>query len=186
MPIYGLRHSAGGDGPGTDDAVGLAWYALAVGPNRQFRVREWLAGGAIETFLPTEKIKRPWSDRTKEIERPLFSGYVFARFDIAESRGIKAVPGVLGIVGRGATPEPIPEAEISSLRHAVDSRRPITPCAYVAGELVEVIRGPLAGARGVVKRAAEWRKDGLRLIIGIELFKRAVSIPIDPAEIGKL
>jgi len=66
-----------------------------------------LEGQGFECFLPKYKSVREWSDRKKEVEQPLFPGYLFCRFDYTQRRPVVVTPGVLQVVGCGRTPTPI-------------------------------------------------------------------------------
>ena len=71
----------------------LGWYALRVRSNFEWAVNAALAGKDYESFLPTYRTRRRWSDRTKEIDTPLFRGYTFCRFDPLQRLPILTTPG---------------------------------------------------------------------------------------------
>lgn len=168
------------DGGSTPVEVNAAaWYALRTASNRQFRVREALRERGIEEFLPAYFEEVRWTDRTKRSERAFFPGYVFARFSLSSRRELEAIPGVVGIVSCGSDPAAIDATELESLRRVVETIKTVLPCAYVAGETVEISRGPLAGARGIVTRT----KGAVRLVVAIEILRRAVSVEIDAADV---
>jgi len=56
------------------------WHVLHVISNHEKLVAQHLAVRFVEHYLPvyTERVK--WTDRTVVAERPLFTGYVFVRF----------------------------------------------------------------------------------------------------------
>ena len=53
------------------------WYAIRTRSRHEKIVADQLEKQSIEGFLPLVKRTRKWSDRTKEVELPLFSGYTF-------------------------------------------------------------------------------------------------------------
>ncbi|MFZ0996746.1 MAG: transcription termination/antitermination NusG family protein, partial [Candidatus Sulfotelmatobacter sp.] len=55
------------------------WYAIRTRSRHEKIVADQLERQSIESFLPLVKSTRKWSDRKKEVELPLFSGYSFAR-----------------------------------------------------------------------------------------------------------
>ena len=63
-------------------------------------VAEILRYKGYEPFLPTYNAKRRWSDRTKILPLPLFSGYLFCRFDVANRLGL-GVHAALALVHSG-------------------------------------------------------------------------------------
>jgi transcription antitermination factor NusG len=53
----------------------------------------------IECFLPTYKSLRRWKDRRKELELPLFPGYLFVRIALQNRLSVLRIPGVSQLVG---------------------------------------------------------------------------------------
>jgi transcription antitermination factor NusG len=80
------------------------------------------------------------------------------------------------IVGRGSTPEPLEEADIAAVRRLAAEGAGVGPWPFcTAGQLVEVIRGPMAGLRGVYLRT----KSVDRLVVSLPLLQRSVSTEIE-------
>jgi transcription antitermination factor NusG len=143
-------------------------------------VRDRLFGQSIEELLPTVKRLSQWKDRKKEIELPLFSGYCFARFPWQERARILTVPGVVDIVGSGSRPEPIPDSEIDALKVLMSSTLRYDSHPYLReGMFVEVVRGPLAGVRGILVR----KEKRHRLVISVHLIQQAAAVEIDASDL---
>src|SRR5438128_2109839 len=96
-------------------ARGLPWFAIEVKTTHEKRVTSLLDYQAYEWFLPLYRCRRRWSDRIKEVELPLFPGYVFCRFAPCSRVPILKTPSVMRIVGIGGTPTPIDDDEISAI-----------------------------------------------------------------------
>lgn len=159
-----------------------SWFVLQVQVSRVFRVRSWLRERDIGEWLPTFQESVRWSDRWKDIERPLFPGYVFARLtDETDTTDVLALPGVIQLLPTSLSPIAIDEDELDQLRVVLASRLPAVPCAYVAGSAVTIETGPLAGVSGVVVRTA----GETHVIVGIEMLGRAVRVTVDAADITK-
>src|SRR5262252_6549816 len=77
------------------------WYALYVRKRFEKVVARNLRGKGYEEFLPLYRRANRWTDRIKEIEFPLFPGYVFCRFNPFDRLPILTIPGVSAIVGFG-------------------------------------------------------------------------------------
>ena len=152
------------------------WYALQVRPRFEKLAAKHLRAKGYEEYLPLCRSTRRWSDRMKTVEMPLFSGYIFCKFDIQKRLPILIVPGVLSIVGIGKAPATIPESQISSLQQVIASGMPCGPWPFVrAGQRISVERGPLAGLKGTVLEV----KSSLRLILSLPLLQRSVAVEID-------
>ena len=160
--------------------LALRWYALLTKSRHEKLVRDQLDKQGIEPLLPTVKRLSQWKDRKKEIEIPLFSGYCFVRFSRLEKTPVKKIVGVVEIVGSGNRPEPIPEQEIDALRLLMTSVLPYDPHPYLhEGMQVEVIRGPLQGAHGILLR----KEKRHRLVIGVRLIQQAAAVEIDVKDV---
>jgi transcription antitermination factor NusG len=152
------------------------WYALRVRSNHEVAVQTGLRNRGFEEFLPMYHARSRWSDRVKVTERPLFPGYVFARFDPSNRLPILMLPGFVHIVGFGNGPEPVDEGELGTVRRLVDSVFPISPWPYLReGEMVVVQHGALAGLEGVVLRT----KDSFRVVVSLTLLQRSVAVELD-------
>ena len=164
----------------TNELAHLRWYALRTKSRHEKLVRDQLDKQGIEPLLPSVKRLSQWKDRKKEIEIPLFSGYCFVRFSRLEKTPVKKIVGVVEIVGSGNRPEPIPEQEIDALRLLMTSVLPYDPHPYLhEGMQVEVIRGPLQGAHGILLR----KEKRHRLVIGVRLIQQAAAVEIDVKDV---
>ncbi len=153
------------------------WYALAVKHQHECRIEAGLQWKKLETLVPLYRTRRRWSDRMKEMDLPLFAGYVFCRFPYEERVGVLNTPGVKGIVGFGGRPAPIQDDEISAIQAVLRSKLPVRPWPYLKpGDRVLVERGPLRGLEGTLLR----EKASLRLVIGVELLQRSIVAELEP------
>lgn len=164
------------------DANGTArWYALRTKSRHEKLVRDRLIGLGIEQLLPTVKRLSQWKDRKREIEVPLFSGYCFGLFPWQERTPVLKVSGVVEIVGGGNRPESIPDEEIAALKTLMTStlRYDAHPYLY-EGMVVEVVRGPLEGVRGILVR----KDKRHRLVIAVHLIQQAAAVEIDASDVA--
>ena len=152
------------------------WYALAVRYQHEQQAERALHSKGLETLVPLYSSQRQWSDRVKEIQRPVFAGYVFCHFPLRERIHVTDTPGVGKIVGFGGTPAAIEDSEIAGIRLVMESKQPWAPWPYLkAGDRVRVERGPMRGLEGTLLRT----KDTLRLVIGVELLQRSMAVELD-------
>lgn len=144
-------------------------------------MRDALEAQGIGSFLPTWDETMRWADRQAVTTRPLFSGYIFGRFDPATARdAILRTRGVCQILGNAGDPEPIPDAVIENLQRLAAIPNAFTPVPYVAvGETVTVRLGPYAGIDGVVTQT----EGETHLVVSIELLGRSCRVRIDTADI---
>jgi len=156
----------------------LSWYALQVRSRKENYVASQITGQGYECLLPTYRSVRKWSDRVKELEQPLFPGYLFCRFDFQDRRPLITTPGVLQIVGSGRLAVPVPDEEIRSLQLALSSTLSKQPWPYLeVGQRVRVNYGSLAGLEGILVNL----KGNQRVVLSITLLQRSVAMEVDSA-----
>lgn len=137
-------------------------------------------GNGLDHFLPLYKSVRRWKDRRKELELPLFPGYVFVRIAFQDRLRVQKLTGVLQIVSFNGKPAPLPENEIEALRESLARNAWLEPHPYLkAGRRVRVHSGPMAGVDGILVR----RKDKFRLVLSVELIRQAVALEVDGADV---
>jgi len=159
-----------------DLEAGLPWFALQVRTRYEKNVASFLDGKGYEWFLPTYLSRRRWSDRIKELDLPLFPGYLFCRFNPQERLPILKTPGLIGIVGTAKQPTAVDASEIAALRTLVNSDLPRQPWPFLkVGQKVRIECGALASLEGILLRI----KGRDRIIISVTLLQRSVAAEID-------
>jgi len=170
----------------SDSTGGLAgerWYAIWTRSRHEQVVRTQLDDKHVPAFLPTLTKWSRWKDRRKQIEVPLFPGYVFARFDAAERLAVLKCSGVVSIVSINGAPAPVPDEEIDAVRTLVSSTLPYDPCPTIkTGTMVEVVHGPLKGVTGRLTR----KGSQARLVLAVNLIGQGVSVQVDAADVRAL
>lgn len=152
------------------------WYALFVRSRHEKVVENSLRSKRYNVFSPSYRTKRKRVDRIAEIEMPLFPGYVFCEFDPSRRLPILMTPGVVGVVGRGNTPEPVDDTEIASIRTVALAGRSVQPWPFLRlGQRIRMQSGPLTGIEGIFLRV----EDEEHLVVSVTLLQRAVSVVID-------
>jgi transcription antitermination factor NusG len=159
------------------------WYAIYTCARHEKRVAEQLAQRRVEFFLPLYDAVHRWKDRRMHVQLPLFPGYIFVHFPLAERLRVLELPSVVRIIGFNGAPAPLPDDEIVSLRDGLAAHLRAEPHPYLkVGRRVRVRRGPLAGRDGILLR----KKDKLRLVLSIDLIQRAVAVEVDAADVEPL
>ncbi len=160
----------------TEGLPRLPWYALLVRSRRERQAFSQLTGQGYECFLPVYKSERRWSDRMKEVEQPLFPGYLFCRLEIHNRGPVLMAPGVHQIVGVGRTPVPVAETEIESVRQVLASGLPSQPWLFLqVGQRVRVSHGNLNNLEGILINF----KGGHRVVLSVSLLQRSVAMEVD-------
>ena len=155
----------------------ILWYALHVRTRFEKIIAQNLRFKGFEEFLPIyRRAVRTSADRVREIELPLFPGYLFCRFNALNRMPILVIPGVKAVVGTRKDLLPVDETELDAVRAVLKSGAYCEPWPYLeVGQRVSVERGPLAGTEGVVQIV----KNKLRLVISVNMLQRSVAVEID-------
>lgn len=154
------------------------WFALAVHTRSESTAAAELRARVDEVFLPVRVERRPWSDRVKRFEVPLFPGYLFVRTPMSAARRVDLLRcrHVVDLVGRlpgdDRVAAAIPDHEVSALQVVVASEQALDPIErLVPGKHVLVASGPLRGAHGIVEQAPDGHR---RLVVQVGLLGRGV------------
>ena len=159
-------------------SVSQPWYALQVRSRCELGVASHLRGMGYEEFLPLYECRKRWSDRIKEVQTPLFPGYLFCRFDPQNRLPILKTPGIIQVVGYNRQCVPVDEDEIKSIQMLVTSGIPSQPWPFLKiGEKVRIESGPLRGHEAILVEF----KGKRRLILSVSLLQRSVAVEMDAA-----
>jgi transcription antitermination factor NusG len=154
----------------------ISWFALRVRSNYEHVAAVHLRDRGFEEFSPTYRTERQWSDRKKQVDLPLFPGYVFCRLNPEDRLPVLTIPGTVGLVGFGKGPSVVPDHEIESVRRMIGSGLLVAPWPFLGvGQSVLIERGPLTGVEGIIQEV----KKTLRLVVSIPMLQRSVSAEID-------
>lgn len=170
-----MEHVSVGRSPETESCA-LPWYALRVKSNFERVVTLHLRHRGFEEYLPTYRSWQTRSDRRKEVERPLFPGYVFCRFSWQNRLPIVTIPGIVNVVRMGGAPQPVDEKELQAVQAVVASGSMVGPWPFMrVGQQVLIERGPLAGVEGILARLG----TSYRIVVSVTLLGRSVAAEID-------
>ena len=153
------------------------WYAVRTRSRHEKLVARQLESQGIESFLPIVTQTRNWSDRRKQVETPLFSGYAFLR--VIHSSGdrmrVLRTQGVVSFVGLHGTGIPIPDHQIEDIKTLVGSRIQYEERPFLRiGQQVRVRGGALDGIRGIL--VAE--NGDHSLVISVEPIQRSLCVRV--------
>jgi len=160
-----------------------AWYALYTRHQHEKTVAGQLVAKGFQVFLPLYSTVHRWKDRNKQLELPLYPGYVFLNDRLDRTLQILMTPGVHSIVGTASGPEPIPDHEIDAVKRVIASSAEVEPHPFLrCGDRVRVTHGPLEGIEGILLR----KKNAYRLVLSMEMLKKSVAVEIDASIVERV
>jgi transcriptional antiterminator NusG len=158
------------------------WFALRTRSRHEKLVVRQLENQGIESFLPVVTQVHTWSDRRKEVESPLFSGYAFVRMVSSSEDRVRVLKtqGVVSFIGVQGSGTPIPDHQIEDIKTLLASRLPYKERAFLhAGQRVRVKGGALDGIEGILVTENEDRS----LVISVEPIQRSLCVRVAGYEV---
>lgn len=150
--------------------------------------------------IPIEKVVEVRDDKTVEVERKIFPGYVVVKLAVEYSdkegeenvlkvpdetwHAIRYTRGVTGFVGPDGKPVPLTAEEVKKLGiedendNAELSNRTVTEVSYEVGDLVTICDGLMEGNSGVVE-VIDTDNNTVRVIVSFMGKEAPVELPLN-------
>ncbi len=152
------------------------WFALYTRPRHEKKSYDLLTEKGVTAYLPLVKSIKFYKNRKKESQVPLFTSYLFCKFDYKNRFQILETHGVIKVVSFKGLPAEVPEWQIEALKKIMENPESLRLENYFRpGDLVKVNNGPFKGLQGTVVN----RKGETRLMITIEGIMQTLSVEID-------
>lgn len=135
-----------------------------------------------EVSVPTETVVEIKEDGSKkEVERKIFPGYVLVKMVMNDDTWyvVRNIRGCTGFVGPESKPVPLTEEEVKKL----GIEKVTVEVAYAAGDLVNVIDGPLEGFSGTVD-SVDVSKNSV--LVTISMFGRETAVEFELDQLEKI
>lgn len=152
------------------------WIVAYTKPRHEYSVLNDLSKIGLDSYIPTIRKRRRWSDRKKWVECPLFKSYVFVKTEPKNSLSISKINGVVRVVKFGNEIAVVNNKIINIMKKMIEGGYTLESESYFSkGDFVIVIDGPLEGLEGeVLNKSGE-----NRLMIRIEAIQQSISVSID-------
>ncbi len=159
-----------------------SWNVLHVIANHEKRVLRHLFVRSLEHYLPLYTERSQWKDRSVQLERPLFTGYVFVRFSPHQRLSVISTPGVIRVLGDTDSCRISPQ-ELDRIREGLATGCILRPHSSIAvGTHVQVRKGVFGGVTGIV---TEFRQQ-CKVVIRCTAVEQSFSLEVDRDELEVL
>jgi transcriptional antiterminator RfaH len=151
------------------------WFILQFKSNSHHQAARNLNRQGFETFLPLHDATSRKLSRFINTSKPLFPGYMFIKFDRAESdwHKINNTYGVSRLITFNSILKPIPTKFVDSLMKRYDSSGKLIPIEKLKnGDQVTVLKGPFANFIATVEKY----EDDQRIWLLMDLMGRKTKI----------
>jgi transcriptional antiterminator RfaH len=159
-----------------EDAISCAsyWYVLQTKPRQEVRAESNLRFWGVETLAPMlkERCVVRQSGQAPYRLKPLFPGYIFARFESTRLAKVRLTRGVHNVVGFGGCATTIEEPVIAFIRNRIADDGFVHIAGPQPGDLVEILDGPLKSLAGIFQQELTGRDRVLILLTSIQCHAR--------------
>ncbi len=175
------------------------WYVVKAVGGQENKVKDYLENEItrlnlsdyIETVLvPTEKVVQIRNGKKYNKERVYFPGYVIIQANLSGEipHIIRAIPGVIGMLGevKGGDPVPLRKTEINRMLGKVDelavaNENVVIP--FSIGESIKVIDGAFNGFEGTIEKINEEKR---KLEVMVKIFGRKTPLELSYMQVEKV
>jgi transcriptional antiterminator NusG len=133
-----------------------------------------------EVKIPTETVTEIVDDKSKEVERKIFPGYVFIKMVYTDETWyvVRNIRGCTGFVGPSSKPVPLTDEEV----HRMGVETKVVEVSYDVGDTVRIIDGPLEDTVGIVDEL-DVEKGYVRVIVSMFGRETPVELELGQAEL---
>jgi len=160
------------------------WHVVYTKPKWEKKVDAYFEQKGIESWCPTQKKERQWTDRKKIIEEPLFKSYVFVKVSKEEHSNVLNTMGVVRFLYFEKKPAIIRDNEIELIRKylglSYTNIQVVDMGAIMPQTKVAINNGLFMGQRGEVikadKKSVYVRLDSINMMMIVEFKLEEVSV----------
>lgn len=150
------------------------WFVLYTKPKQELRVVDELSKIGINSYCPTVKMIKQYSDRKKKIEKPLIPSYIIVYIEESKRKSVFSIPGIVRYLFWLGKPAIVHENEINIMKkHLEGVYSSISISKLIIGQLYKISEGPLAGNTGKI---VEMKKNKVKL----ELASLGMTVVLKP------
>lgn len=150
-------------------------YENKVASNLETTVENRNLGHLIQEIrVPTEKVTEIKDNKSREVERKVFPGYVIVKMIMNDDSWyvVRNIRGCTGFVGPSSKPVPLTDEEVERL--GVEIKK--VEVEYNVGDSVRIIDGPFDDSIGIVDELNK-EKNSVRVII--HMFGRETPVELE-------
>lgn len=150
-------------------------YENKVASNLETTVENRNLGHLIQEIrVPTEKLTEIKDNKSREVERKVFPGYVIVKMIMNDDSWyiVRNIRGCTGFVGPSSKPVPLTDEEVERLGVEIKN----VEVDYNVGDSVRIIDGPFDDSVGIVDELNK-EKNSVRVII--HMFGRETPVELE-------
>jgi len=169
------------------------WYVVRVYSGHENKVKsnllneiennDELKAKIAEILVPEEKVFEVKNGKKKTKTKKFFPGYILINADLDANvkEFILNTPSVMGFLGTGKNPTPLPKEDVKKIIGKIEQELSgeKVETAYKAGDQVKIIEGPFKEFVGFIQ---EVNIEKMKIKVMISIFGRQTPVEIDFAQ----
>ena len=153
----------------------IPWYVLYTKPRNEKKVAQRLSDAGYKVYCPLQKVRRQWSDRSKVIEEPLFTSYLFIQIEDYRRDEVFTFPGTVRYLFWLRRPAQVRQVEINTIKKWLGeyNHEDINIRDIQTGALIRIDSGPFSGEEAILldksnkKAVVQLKELGLQLTLSL-------------------
>jgi transcription antitermination factor NusG len=157
----------------------LYWFVMYTKPKYELKVHNQLIEMGIESYCPTVKTMRQWSDRKKKVTVPLFKSYCFVRIMKKNILLPLKANGAIRILYFEHEPAIVRDYEIETIKLFCNAEYPIESADILIpkGKKLIISSGPFKGLEcECIKQSGKHK-----IIVRIETVQQVLMVTVPKA-----
>ncbi|MCX7590676.1 MAG: hypothetical protein N2255_03510 [Kiritimatiellae bacterium] len=160
--------------PVTSNSVEKHWNVLYVRPRCEKKVAEHCIILKLDYYLPLRRETKVYQRRKVTVEKPVFPGYLFVRFNREERLSLLKSNQIVRILVPPDENQLL--HELAQIKKALMVDPTLGACSAVKkGIAVRIVAGPFMGVEGVVTSL----KGMTKVRLNVEMIGQAVALEVD-------
>jgi transcription antitermination factor NusG len=128
------------------------WHVVYTKPRSEKKVYQRFLDAGFESYCPTQKIKKQWTDRIKTTEVPLFTSYVFVKANAEQNiQQARFITGVVNFVYWLGKPAAIRDKDFEQIQLFLTDEA-IQSNSIELNQTIEIKAGAFKNNVGVIKK----------------------------------
>ena len=161
------------------------WYVIQTKPKKEEEAVSYLSTRGVEIFNPLMETFALRNGRMNKELKPLFSGYIFGKFDLEKNYPlVRWGRGVKKVLGFGGYPTSISEEIVEIIKERTDTEGIVrVKQNFKANDVIRIKTGPLKDLLAIFER---WVSDSERVRILLNLIGYQPAVEIHYSMIEKV
>jgi len=152
------------------------WYVVQSKPREEMRAQYFLREKNLQTYLPVMEVVFIRQGVTCTKKKPLFPGYLFCKFDPAESLAyVRWTKGVAKILPESVSPQPVDEELVSAIQGLEGDDGIIKKRKLKRNDYIRIAHGPMKDIMGIFE---SWTSDAGRVRVLLNFIKYQATVEL--------